>query len=300
MSPDQHRPPFSGAIAVAPVTDLSYPEPEQCESGSRSVAAFADAITARDAERERERDELETDRDAFTPATTTVGQERLVLESAYSFVDNIGVKDTHSFPESVFRYGLTDRLEMRLGWNADMGGKGSGVSGSDGEDVDPFASNRVTREFNLSYGMKIRLTDQDQWLPRSIAMVNGFTPTGGSTGVSTATQVVATCAAGWELPNHWRFDMAMRYGTAVETGDHFNEWAPSAVVRVPIGERWAVHAEYFGVCTTGKETNSTQNYASTGAHWLVTPELEIGFRVGWGLNEQASRFFTNFGFGCQF
>ena len=32
------------------------------------------------------------------------------MESAYSFLDNGGVKETHSFPELLFRYGLTERL----------------------------------------------------------------------------------------------------------------------------------------------------------------------------------------------
>jgi hypothetical protein len=69
-------------------------------------------------------DAIETDRDSFTSATTTVGRGRLVIESAYSFLDNRGVKETHSFPELLGRYGLTERLELRLGWNYEVGGGG--------------------------------------------------------------------------------------------------------------------------------------------------------------------------------
>src|SRR5262249_28855880 len=61
-------------------------------------------------------DAIETDRDSFTPATTTAGRGRLIVESAYSFLDNRGVPETHSFPELLCRYGLTERLELRLGW----------------------------------------------------------------------------------------------------------------------------------------------------------------------------------------
>src|SRR5262245_21325490 len=49
-------------------------------------------------EEPRERDEIETDRDSFTPAVTTAGRGRLIFESAYTFLDNRGVKETHSFP----------------------------------------------------------------------------------------------------------------------------------------------------------------------------------------------------------
>ena len=35
----------------------------------------------------------------------------------------------------------------------------------------------------------------------------------------------------------------------------------------------------------------------TGTHYLLTPNLEIGVRVGWGLNQDAANFFANTGVG---
>jgi hypothetical protein len=35
-------------------------------------------------------------------------------------------------------------------------------------------------------------------------------------------------------------------------------------------------------------------------HYLITPNLEVGLRLGWGLNEQSAAFFTNVGFGWRF
>ena len=43
---------------------------------------------AQGAEQDAERPEIETDRDAFTPATSTVGKSLTILESSYSFIDN--------------------------------------------------------------------------------------------------------------------------------------------------------------------------------------------------------------------
>ncbi len=68
--------------------------------------------------------ELETDRDAFTPATSTAGQGTAIFESSYSFIDNRSVAETHSFPEVLLRYGVNDRIELRLGWNYEVGGTG--------------------------------------------------------------------------------------------------------------------------------------------------------------------------------
>jgi hypothetical protein len=254
----------------------------------------------REPEREAEPDEIETDRDSFTPATSVVGRGRLVVESAYTFQENRGFKETHSVPEFVARYGLTDRIELRLGWNYEVGGVGTETSGSDASDEDPNAQARLRREYTLAYGAKVQLTYQDGWLPRSIVIVQGFTPTGGSTGATTASRLVATYAAGWLLPNKWRFDAAIRYGMESENGDHFSNWAPSAVLKIPIGEKWATHVEYFGVFSAGKAEDTSQHYFSTGLHYLVTSNVEVGFRVGWGLNNQSARFFSNVGFGWRF
>jgi hypothetical protein len=35
-------------------------------------------------------------------------------------------------------------------------------------------------------------------------------------------------------------------------------------------------------------------------HFLVTPDPGVGIRVGWGLNDQSSRFFRNGGLGWRF
>jgi hypothetical protein len=259
------------------------------------------ALPGEEPEGEAEPDEIETDRDSFTPATTLAARRRLIVESAYSFIDNRGVKETHSLPELVLRYGLTDRIELRLGWNYEVGGAGSDVTGVDAGDDDPFSSRaRLRREYTLLYGVKLLVTKQERWLPGSALILQGFTPTGGSPGASTDTQVSATYVAGWQLPRRCKFDAAIRYATASEEGDHFHSWAPSAVLKVPLGEKWNSHVEYFGIFTAGKERNATKHFISPGLHYLVTRDLEIGFRLGWGLNDQSARFFSNVGVGWRF
>jgi hypothetical protein len=108
---------------------------------------------------------------------------------------------------------------------------------------------------------------------------------------------VATAACGWELPRRWKFDTAFRYATGSEAGDRFDVFAPSAVLKVPVGEKWNVHAEYFGLFSRNKEPNFVVHYFSPGAHYLLTPNLEVGVRVGWGLNDQSARFFSSAGVG---
>ena len=240
-------------------------------------------------------DHIETDRDSYTPATTTAGRGRWIAEAAYSFIDNRHTFDSHSLPELLLRYGVSDRVEFRLGWNYEVGGSSSSVSNSN--IGIPDEGPKLEREHLLFYGLKVGITEQQDWLPRSALIVQGFTPTGGP---DTTTNLGVVYVCGWKLPNEWHLDAAMKYGLATAEHDTFNQWAPSIVLKVPVTERWNAHVEYFGIHTDGSAHDQAAHYVSPGVHYLVTPDFEIGVRLGWGLNDDASKFFTNVGIGRRF
>lgn len=246
-------------------------------------------------EAEGDEDEIETDRDSFTPATTSVARGRTIFESAYTFIDNRRTFDTHSYPEFLARLGVSDRLEARLGWNAEVGGEGNTVSSEGGEE--DFESPRIVRESQVSYGLKYVVQRQAGWLPDLAVITTGQTPTSGP---ETATTFVGTVVTGWTLANRSKVDAAIRYSADVVEHDHHNLWAPSIVWKLPVWSRANVHAEYFGIFTTGRRDNTNAQYLSPGIHFLVTPDLEVGVRGGWGLNDDSARFFVNTGLGLRF
>lgn len=240
--------------------------------------------------------ELETDRDAFTPATSTAGVNLSIVESSYTFIDNRNVAETHSYPELLVRHGITGAIELRIGWNYEVGGTGDLVSGDEvGGEV---AGDELERESQILYGFKVAVSEQDGWTPRSAAIVQGYTPTSGET---SDTDLVAAYTFGWELANQWRLDSAIRYGTEHVPEDAFNQWAPSIVLRIPLDEQWHAHIEYFGIFTDGAEPEeSSREFISPGVHCLITPNLELGARAGWGINDESPRFFSNVGIGWRF
>jgi hypothetical protein len=243
-----------------------------------------------------EKDEIETDRDSFTPASTTASYRRFIYESAWSYIENRNVPDTHSLPEAVVRYGVNDWFELRLGWNYEVGGAPNMISGN-ASDPEEATENKLERDSQIFYGGKVSLTDQRGWRPQSAFIVQAGTPTSGA---DTATQMFATYVAGWQLPNRWKWDTAMRYGYDSSQGDHFNIWAPSTVLKIPLGEKWAVHGEYFAIVSQGRARDSAQHYFSPGVHYLVTRNLEVGVRFGCGLNDDAAKFFSNLGVGWRY
>ncbi len=129
---------------------------------------------------EKGADPLETHR--FTTFLAT-SPER----DTYSFIDNRNVPETHSLPELIARYGITEAIELRLGYNYEVGGAGSPVSGNVSDEFEE--TSELEREARVIYGTKWRVTQQIGWIPQSSLVLNSFTPL---SGIDTATQFSAT------------------------------------------------------------------------------------------------------------
>lgn len=237
-------------------------------------------------------EEIETDRDSFTPATSTVDPRRMVVESSYSFLDARSGAEGHSYPELLIRYGLGRRWEARLGWNFETGNGGDVSSGEFFDEEDTGED-----EARFLYGFKYLTSNQRGFVPQSSIIVQGYAPT---QGVEMSSHVSLGGVWGWRLPNGWLWDNAVRYGTARLEGDNFSAWSPSTVLKVPLGERWNAHIEYFASCSNGKRRNFDQHYISFGPHVLIRPNLELGTRVGFGMSDDSVRFFCNTGIGLRY
>ena len=54
------------------------------------------------------------------------------------------------------------------------------------------------------------------------------------------------------------------------------------------------------ILSAGKEKPIDLQYGSLGGHVLITEDLELGLRVGWGLNDSSPNVFSNLGLGMRF
>ncbi len=291
---------LSSGLLLALATGATAPAQEPVSFGSRWLRWAPLEAPAGEPEPESEAEEreefLETDRNSFTFAPFTPGAGRTMLEAAYSNLNfgHEGVK--HSFPELVLRHGIGDRLELRVGYNYETGGPSEVAEG------DIAGNFGINAEQQVFYGFKYAVSRQRpefRLLPHSAMLVQAHTPINSAEGL---TQARLGYVWGWVLRNGWTLDQAIRFGTDREGHDGYTLWAPSAVLRIPLGveKRWFTHVEYFGVMSQAKEHDFSKQFVDTGLHYFITPNFEVGAVIGFGINEQSSGTILNAGFGVRF
>ena len=239
--------------------------------------------------------DLGTDRDAFTPSTKTIAPGTLLSEGSYVYIDNRSGLPTNNVPEYLLRIGGTDWLEWRFGVNYSVNSAGNIVTSVEVGERRPFDESLY--EANVLYGFKADVSDQEGFVPESCFIMEAGTPTSGDLW---GTIPVATAVAGWELPWGARLDGALRYSYAQGHTRWFSRWSPSVVIRQPITERLEIHAEWFETVTQGLRKDNVRPFFSPGTHYLLTENIEIGLRVGWGLNHVAAEFFSDTGIAWRY
>lgn len=239
--------------------------------------------------------ELDADRDAFTPSAYCVGPDRGLVEASYVFIDNLTGLPTNNYPELLIRQGASEWWEWRFGVNYGIGSQGNVVTSVEvGEGTLDGSS---LYESSILYGFKLATSHQDGWLPDSCFIMEAATPTYGDV---FGTVPVATLVGGWEFWDEWRLDGSIRYAYSEGAINWFSRWTPSVVLRVPVTERWEVHAEWFGSYTQGLVEDTQRPFFSPGTHYSITRNVEIGLRVGWGLTDEAAPFFSDAGIAIQY
>jgi hypothetical protein len=228
---------------------------------------------------------IETERKMFTPTTKTVAHREVMFEASYTFTDVRSRPEKHSYPETLLRYGITEMVEARFGWNLETEGEKVG-----------FGRFAATGEQDFLYGIKVYLTEQDAAIPESSLILEGHTPKGGAN----RSQFHATYVFGWNIGCDCSLEAAARFLTESEEEDNFSEWSPSVVLNVTINERWETHWEYISAFSYGRDDEFDRHLLDAGLTHLVTDNIEISARIGFGLNDQTSPFLVNFGGGFRF
>jgi hypothetical protein len=223
------------------------------------------------------------DRPGFSTSPQTVLRGRLQIEGGYQFTEDQGV-DSHGMPLLLMRAGLTNKIELRIGWD--------GLSWTENNGhYKPEAS-------DMSLGLKAHLMEQRPGLP-AIGLLGSLSlPTGSSS--STSNRVDPT---GGLL---WNYNFAAGpglFGTILMsslTGDdgRFFEAANATGVSLPINDRLGSFVEYFGFYRTGG--GGAAHNLNGGFTYLLNDNLQLDVNGGLGMNRRADAYFLGAGFAFRF
>ena len=244
---------------------------------------------------------LVTDRPDFTESTDAVPRGRFQLEGGYTFTYDRERHDrtkAHTLPEFLLRAGGFDNFELRLGWE--------GYTWANDEFVTQTRAGRhvIGHEgsqgaSDLYVGFKYKVCEQDGLRPH-FGVIPAISIPGGSAAFSSG-------GVDPEIKLAWAYDLSDRIGVAgnvnfaapTEDGGRFFQTGASATLAVALLENVGGYFEYYGFYPNGRDSDCAHTL-NGGLTWQLTDNLQLDWRAGFGLNEEADDFFTGVGFAIRF
>ena len=240
---------------------------------------------------EEKEEPLESDRPDFTDSSTTVGYQRFQIESGYTYTHAIAgdpTHDAHDLPELLVRYGVAERLELRLAWD-------------EGMVFDRYTdrnSGRVVTE-NGSTDLDVRFQVCDQQAGQMASPIGHhrfrFGPRGAPAQSSRQVDPFVNYLYSWEFTKKLSLNCSTGSLWTAESGDHFSRFSQSASVEYELTEKLHVFNEWYAFFRRDSSDNRPQHYYDAGLTYLVTPNFQLDWRAGLGLNDAADGFFTGCG-----
>lgn len=237
---------------------------------------------------------INTDRPDFTDALPTIGHRVTYLEAGYNFAKDDGklptTSRTHTAPELLVRYGLHDRVELRVKATPGL--------------VDDRSNGELRLNGEHYLGIKAEVFRQKGWWPAHtlvpvINVLNGTRKDGGHLIVPELGWVY-----GWQV-RKW---IAFRGSTGIDGAPHsftFNAGPKAGFLEVwqSVSIYWHLH-KYVGVHTEwgmfaypleARRADRVTGFQTYGIYFYPTPELLIDIRVGDTLKRIDSSWFIGGG-----
>jgi len=243
---------------------------------------------------------LITDRPDFTESTETVPTGHLQLESGYTFTSSRegGPRATdHTAPEVLWRVGLGERLELRIGWDGYTYTYADSLSETG---VGDGSRKRAKQDaHDLSLGLKVKLFEQEGRRPHFGIIVGVTVPTGAGTGTTGDVDPGIVFLWAYDLSEDTAIAGNVGIAMPTEENHRFVQTTASVSYGIALTRKWGAYAEYFGVYPSS-DSGRDAHFFNTGVTYLVNKDLQLDVRVGLGLNEEAGDFFTGVGFVKRF
>jgi hypothetical protein len=229
----------------------------------------------------------------WTQRIARLARGRTQLEGGYSYLrGSAGGSDwtQHAVPDMLLRFGLTDRLELRLGW--------PGFVSSDSDD--PAIGSGFTGTLDPNVGVLYDLWGQNGWLPQTAVLAAVPVPLEGNPFALNSLQPLTELMYTWEISD--RTAVTGRSGFAIfeAAGDNYVQFQQSFSFDVIVTERLGAFMSWDMLANHGSWNDTSQHMAGGGLSFLLTERLSISWRSAVGLNSAAPDFLNDIRFAYRF
>jgi len=224
---------------------------------------------------------------------TALTRGRVQIEGGYTYThDRAGgvSASQHVVPDMLLRVGLTERLELRIGW---PGYVATGYR-------DSLGSYSVDETLDPNVGFMLDLFPQEGWRPQTALVASVPITLDGNPLSMSSVQPLSEILYCWYPGERWTVGGSTGMGLFELFGDHFLQFQQSVNVDYLLTERWATFAEWTVLVDSGSADDGCQHLLSGGVGFLWTERFQVGWRAGLGLNDRAPDFLTGIRFALRF
>jgi len=225
---------------------------------------------------------ITTDRPAFTDASTVVPNGVLLFENGFTATGGHGQR-SFDFPETLARFGLTSKTELRFtppdyfqNYNS-----GSGFGSGWGD---------------LSLGLKQQLVASSAGFDASVVIALSF-PSGANIISSHGYDPQLLVPWSYSLSKDWTAAGMFALLAPTQGGSHNVTGQGSFLMDRQITRRWDAFTEYGGYFP---QRGGPEHLVHVGSAFKLTPNQQIDFHYGFGLSRAAVDHFVGFGYSFQF
>ena len=229
----------------------------------------------------------------WTQRIARLARGRAQLEGGYSFLrGSVGGGDgtQHVFPDMLLRFGLTDRLELRLGW--------PGYVTSDTDD--PTLGGRFSGTLDPNVGLVYDLWGQRGVLPQAAVLAAVPVPLEGNPFALNSLQPLTELMYAWQTSDRTAITGRSGFALFDAAGDNYTQFQQSLSFDVILTERLGTFVSWDMLADQGSWNDTSQHMAGGGLSFLLTERFAISWRSAVGLNSVAPDFLTDIRFAYRF
>lgn len=224
-------------------------------------------------------DDIVTDRPDATESSSVVEPGYYQIEAGWIYADNDGTGvDVHTLPQTLFRMGIVDRLELRLGWDGYIDEGSGGASGvGDGE-----------------LGTKIYLLEAEGNIPETALLASISIPVGDREFTTDEVDPGFRFAMAYDLSGKTSFGTNLGAEWETDASDStLSSFIYTAALGYDVTEVVGAYIEIFG--DAGMSASGDSHSVDGGFTFLLAENFQLDALGGVGISSDADDWFVGAG-----